>query len=369
MKYDFQNTIIGAGAVGLSIARELSQRGENVLVLEEGHSFGMGISSRNSEVIHCGAYYKPESLKAKHCLVGRELLYTYCKEKQIKHKRIGKLIVATSESERIQLLEILNRSKSNGLLNYDKLSILSQKEVAQISSKLHCVEALYSPSSGVFDTYGFLQNLLWDAATNGVTFAYNTRVDNIEPTDAITITGMSAGEYVKVSTRNLIIAAGIHTQKISIAANLPTPSGYWVKGNYFQLRDRAPFEHLIYPVPSTDGLGIHLTIDMDGRAKFGPDTQLTHYENYSVDPSLVNQFEEAIRKYWPSLPNNSLMPSYAGIRPKLYVQPGEEPDFEIYTPKETGIEGLFVLHGIESPGLTASLSLAREVYQAIANEK
>ena len=358
---DFETVIVGAGVIGLAVARELAQRGQNVLILEKERSFGMGISSRNSEVIHAGVYYRTGSLKAKHCVQGRKLLYTYCEQKGVNYRRIGKLIVATNHAEMKVLNDIQSCSDENGLVGSDRLEMLSKNKVSEIEPELSCVAALYSPSTGVIDSHAYMQNLAWDAESLGATLAYNTEVKVINYKNEIRVIGESVGEKFEVKARNLILAAGISTAQISTEAHLPTPPSYWLKGNYFSLRQQAPFDHLIYPVPSAGGLGTHLTLDLHGRAKFGPDTQAIDCEDYTVDPARVDDFERSIRRYWPGLPSNSLAPAYAGIRPKIYSLSSDEPDFNIFTPEQTGVEGLYVLHGIESPGLTSSLSLAGEI--------
>ena len=363
--FDFENIIIGAGVIGLAVARDLANRGRAVLVIEKERSFGMGISSRNSEVIHAGIYYTPGSLKAKHCVEGRKLLYDYCDKKNIRNKSVGKLIVATSESDLNVLLDIKKRSLANGLVQSDRLELLSKSQVRSLEPELNCLGALYSPQTGIFDSHSYMQHLVWDAEKMGVNFAWETELEAIEYKNELIISGNSVGENFKVRAKNVVLAAGIHTAKISLEANLPTPSSYWLKGNYFSLRQKSPFKHLIYPVPSSGGLGTHLTLDLDGRAKFGPDTQQVKIEDYVVDPLRLSDFEKSIRKYWPALPNNSLSPAYAGIRPKLLISSKDEADFNIYTPLETKVDGLFVLHGIESPGLTASLSLASEIANQI----
>ena len=363
--YDFKNVIIGAGVIGLAIARELALKGEEVIVLDKEPSFGFGNSSRNSEVVHAGIYYRPNSLKARHCVLGRKLLYEYCESRNIEHDRVGKLIVATEESELELLYNMQEHSTENGLVKSDRLNFLSKTHVSAIAPELSCVAALHSPETGIVNSHQFMQNLELDAQKFGTTFSYGTSVRNIEYKNSLMVAGESVNEYFKIEAKNVILAAGIHTEAISMEARLPTPSGYWLKGNYFRLRGKSPFNQLIYPVPSFGGLGIHLTIDLDGFTKFGPDTQLVCDEDYRVDPSRLDDFERSIRKYWPTLPADCLYPDYAGIRPKLYSDPTIEPDFIIYSPAQTGVEGLYVLHGIESPGLTASLSLAREIYNLI----
>lgn len=363
--YDFCSVIIGAGVVGLAIARDLSQRGQAVLVVDKEKSFGMGISSRNSEVIHAGIYYKSGSLKAKHCVLGRALLYDYCEKKSINYRRIGKLIVATEQSELGRLHEMQARSVENGLIKSDRLEYLSKTKVQKIAPELFYLAALHSPETGILDSHSYMQNLVWDAQSCGAIFAYETSVKSIEYKKGLTISGESVGEYFEVKAKNVIMAAGIHTAKLSTDFGLPTPHSYWLKGNYFRLKQKSPFDQLVYPVPSSGGLGVHLTIDLGGRAKFGPDVQPVENEDYAVDPLRIDDFEHSIRKYWPGLPSNSIYPDYAGIRPKLYSGPEGEPDFTIYTPEKTGLEGLYVLHGIESPGLTSSLSLASEISNKI----
>ena len=361
----YETVIVGAGVLGLALARAISSTCRNVLVVEKEKTYGTGTSSRNSEVIHAGIYYQVDSLKSKHCLRGKELLYKYCKLKNIKHKRIGKLIVAGNSDEENQLQKIMDQSLQCDLTGDDALYYMSAKDVNKIEPAVFCKSALYSPSTGIFDSHSFMYNLILDAERNGATFAFNTKVEKIEGNDGIILKGNSYGEDFTLSATNVILASGLHTSSLLSGNDLPSPETFWLKGNYFKLNQASPFTHLIYPLPQAGGLGVHLTIDLDGRARFGPDTEETCVEDYSVDFARMKNFEAAIKRYWPYLPENSLSPDYSGIRPKIKSLNINNTDFEIHGPDKTGIPGLTVLHGIESPGLTASLSIAASIHQTL----
>lgn len=359
---DFENVVIGAGVVGLAIARELAERGRNVLVVDKEQSFGMGISSRNSEVIHAGIYYTKDSQKAFHCVRGRKMLYEYCHEKAVPVKKTGKLIVATNPSEDRKLQAIMAQARANGLVGEDALLLLTGTAARELESELFCSSALLSPCTGVLDSHAYMTHLLSDAQVGGAEFSFSTSINSFKPGSPHRLKGISHGEQFDITTQNIFFAAGLHTAKICRAAGLQTPPDYWLKGNYFTLNRAGPFSRLIYPVPVEGGLGVHVTIDMGGQTRFGPDTQAIETENYDVDASRLMKFETSIRKYWPGLPDNSLLPGYAGIRPKLKTAVGRAADFIIDGPEQLGFEGLVALHGIESPGLTSSLSLGEAAY-------
>ncbi len=350
--------IIGAGVVGLAIAREAALRGFDTLVMDQSPAPGMGISSRNSEVIHAGIYYQTGSLKAFHCLRGKRMLYDYCREKHVPFRRMGKLILATSAQEDAQLEQIAQRASANGVTGEEELQFLTSAEAQELEPAITCTSALFSPSTGIIDSHGFMQQLMADAQAHGASFSMGTSVEAIETGSPHRLTGTSQGEEFDISARHLFVAAGLHTASLLRAAEIPAPQDYWLKGNYFVLDRKGPFKHLIYPVPVAGGLGVHVTLDLGGETRFGPDTQPVETEDYVVDPSRAAAFEDAIRRYWSGLPENSLRPGYAGIRPKLHSPSGEPADFVIDGPGQFGIAGLVALHGIESPGLTSCLSLA-----------
>ena len=362
---DFENVVIGAGVVGLAIARELAQRGRGVLVVEKEQSFGMGISSRNSEVIHAGIYYPEGSQKAFHCVRGRKMLYEYCVEKAVPFKKTGKLIVATDLSEDGKLQAIAAQAKANGLDGEDALLPLTEAAARELEPELSCSSALLSPSTGIVDSHAYMTHLLSDAQVSGAEFSFRTSINCFKPGSPHRLKGISNGEQFDITAQNIFFAAGLYTVKICRSAGFQTPQDYWLKGNYFTLNRTGPFSRLIYPVPVEGGLGVHVTIDMGGQTRFGPDTQAIETENYDVNSERSIKFERSIRKYWPGLPDDSILPGYAGIRPKLKTASGREADFIIDGPEQLGFEGLVALYGIESPGLTSSLSLGEAAYNTM----
>lgn len=348
--------VIGAGVVGLAVARALALRGREVVILDAEPRFGMHASSRNSEVIHAGIYYPPGSLKARACVHGRERLYRYCAEHGIAHRRIGKLIVATHERERSTLLAIQDNARRSGV---DDLAWLEAAAVAEREPELLAIAALWSPSTGIVDSHAFMATLLADAERHGATTVWNTRVHAI----------VSASPRVHVVTDALDVeaevvvnAAGLGAPALFGTAHGTAPRPAPVKGSYFTLRGAAPFRTLVYPVPVGVGLGIHLTLDLAGRARFGPDQEPLPdgVIDYRVDPGRASVFEAAIRRYWPGLPADALEPAYAGIR--AHTEPH---GFAIEGPREHGTPGLVHLLGIGSPGLTSALALADDVLRAL----
>ena len=359
MSFDFETIVIGAGVIGLATAYELASRGHEVLVLERNAQFGEETSSRNSEVIHAGIYYPKNSLKAQLCVSGKERLYQYCEKHQIPHARTGKLIVATSEAEVDVLNAILKKAVSN---NVKDLEFVSVSELHAIEPYLNAVKALRSPSTGIIDTHQFMLSLTGQIENYGGMIAYNARFHNAVPT--------SNGFKVKcgdteITCSNLINCGGLLSQEN--AANIesyPTnkiPKRYLTKGSYFTMTKPSPFKHLIYPVPNTASLGVHVTLDLAGQIRFGPDQEWTDQLDYKVDPSRAADFYEAIRKYYPSLPDGALVPAYAGIRPKVQGPNDPMKDFDIRGPNSHGINGLVSLYGMESPGLTSSLAIGSYV--------
>ncbi|MCB1407843.1 MAG: NAD(P)/FAD-dependent oxidoreductase [Rhodobacteraceae bacterium] len=362
--------VIGAGVVGLAIARAAALRGAEVLVLEQHDAPGMETSSRNSEVIHAGMYYTPGSLKARHCVAGRRMLYDYLDARGVANKRTGKLIVATSPQEDAQLDKIAARARANGLTDDAALIRLSGAEARALEPALTCTSALLSPATGIVDSHGYMQALLGDAENAGAMLSLGSRVTGFRPGPPHVLTGISQGEDWQLSARRVIVAAGLHTATLMRDAGLgaAVPQDYWLKGSYFTLNRRGPFRHLVYPVPVGGGLGVHVTLDIGGGTRFGPDTQPVETEDYTVDPARVAAFEQAIRRYWPALPDGALNAGYAGIRPRLVPPSGQDADFVIQGPGASGAGALVVLHGIESPGLTASLSLAEAACDALMGQ-
>jgi L-2-hydroxyglutarate oxidase LhgO len=363
---DIDAIIVGAGVIGLACAREFAQRGFSVLVLEADSAIGTGTSSRNSEVIHAGLYYPAGSLKAKLCVEGRQKLYDFCISHGVEHRRCGKLIVAAHDSE-IRLLEDLKRKgEANGCSD---LVMLSGAEANSLEPALACVAALRSPSTGIVDSHGFMLALRGDAEDAGAAIALRAPLTGARRNGRGFVVSAGGSEPLDISCDILINAAGLHASRVacSIAGLSPDaiPQTRYAKGSYFMLSGRAPFGHLIYPAPHAHGLGVHLTMDLAGQARFGPDVEWVQTLDYTVDPSRVAGFEEAIRRYWPQMPEKALIPGYSGIRPKICEPTEPSADFRIDGPEFHGLSGLVNLFGIESPGLTASLAIAQTVAERV----
>ena len=359
---DVDAVVIGAGAVGLAVARALAMSGREVLIVEAADSFGTGTSSRNSEVIHAGIYYPQGSLKARFCVAGRELLYAFCAERGVAHRRCGKLIVATSEAQLAELQRIRAAARDNGV----ELEPWSAAQAHTHEPQLSCVGALHSPMTGIVDSHAYMVSLLGQAEHHGATLICNSRVSAMRIEKSGVIVSVNGDESI-LRARTVINSAGIHAPQVaSLIEGFPAqhvPKAYFAKGHYFTLAGRTPFSRLVYPVPEPGGLGVHLTLDLAGRARFGPDVQWVDECEYSVDPRRAGKFYAAIRTYWPGLADGSLQPAYAGIRPKI-SGPGEPAaDFQIAGPAAHGMPGVVNLFGIESPGLTASLAIAEHVAQ------
>jgi L-2-hydroxyglutarate oxidase LhgO len=354
--------VIGAGVVGLAIARRLALDGRDTLILERENAFGTSTSSRNSEVIHAGIYYPQGSLKARLCVAGKQQLYDYCERYGVDYRRCGKLIVATSTAQEPELTNIDAAARRNGV---DDLQLLDRAYALKLEPALQCSAALLSPSTGIIDSHGYMLSLLGQAEIAGAVLAYLSPVTRLIPEhDGIAIAAGDDPEPL-LKARCVINAAGIEAPDLARRVEgLPheqLPRAYYAKGSYFTLSGRAPFSRLIYPVPEAGGLGVHLTLDSAGQARFGPDVEWVSQPEYRVDASRADRFYDVIRAYWPGLKDGSLAPGYAGIRPKI-SGPGEPAaDFRIDGPGEHRIPGLINLFGIESPGLTASLAIADEV--------
>lgn len=361
--------VIGAGVVGLAVAAELAARGQAPLMLEAEAGFGTGISSRNSEVIHAGIYYPAGSLKARLCVEGRERLYRYCEANGIGHRRCGKLIVAANPAEHERLSAVEQAALANGV---DDLRWLDAHQVRALEPALACSAALLSPSTGIIDSHGLMLSLLARIEAGGGQLATGCRVRAIEAVaGGIELEVDSGPEAIRLHAGRVVNCAGLAA--VDLAAGVigarpaTTPRPRFAKGSYFSLIGaRAPFSRLVYPVPEGAGLGVHLTLDLAGAARFGPDVQWVDEPDYRVDPQRAAGFYREIRRYWPALPDGSLAPAYAGVRPKLHG-PGEPPaDFLVHGPEHHGVAGLVNLLGIESPGLTSSLALARLVADRLA---
>ena len=357
--------VVGAGVVGLAIARALARSGREVVVLEQERSFGTGASSRNSEVIHAGIYYRPGSLKARTCLEGKRRLYAYCKEHGVPHRRLGKLVVA-DDPEGLAVLERLHHNAR--ACGVDDLERLDRAGVLALEPELSVQAGLLSPSTGIIDSHELMRAFLSDAEQAGAMVAWDTPVRAGRTSPRL---GVSTDD-ADVECELLVNAAGLGAQALARGLRgfdpASVPPLHLCKGSYFTLAGPHPFRHLVYPTPATASLGIHLTLDMAGQARFGPDQQWVSKLDYEVDPDRAPDFYGAIRRYWPGLPDGSLQPGYAGIRAKLERPGGSGTDFMIQGPSEHGIEGLVHLFGIESPGLTASLALADHVLRRLGIE-
>lgn len=359
--------VVGAGVIGLAVARQLARDGRETLLIERQDAFGTETSSRHSEVIHAGIYYPAGSLKAQLCVRGRELLYRYCADHGVEHRRCGKLIVATQPQQIAELECIARAAQRNGV---EDLYAVDRGEALRLEPDLSCVAALVSPSTGIIDSHGYMLSLLDAAESAGAQLALLSPVTALRPAaDGIGVCISDEAEPL-LRARWVVNCAGLHaTALASRIEGFPAahiPRAWYAKGNYFTLSGRAPFSRLVYPVPEPGGLGVHLTLDLGGQARFGPDVQWIDELDYSVDPRRSEKFYGAIHAYWPSLRDGQLAPGYAGIRPKI-SGPGEPAaDFRIDGPDAHGVPGIVNLFGIESPGLTSSLAIAERVGAIIA---
>jgi L-2-hydroxyglutarate oxidase LhgO len=355
-----QVLVVGAGVIGLATARAAALAGHDVIVAEEANAIGTGVSSRNSEVIHAGMYYPTGSLRARHCTQGRRMLYAYCAAHGVRHRKCGKLIVATSDAELKKVEALRQQGAANGV---EGLQMIGRNAARALEPELSCIGALVSPETGIIDGHAFMLALQGDVEDRGGAIAFNTPVERLTPTAhgwRVRFGGADAGV---LDVDAVVNAAGMDAQALArrIDGYPParTPRLVLAKGNYFGYRGRPAFSRLIYPTPVDGGLGIHVTLDLAGRMRFGPDVEWIDGENYDydVDPKRAAMFYARIRSYWPALPDDSLVPDYAGIRPKL-TGPGEPAaDFVMQTAQDHGLPGLVLFFGIESPGLTAALSL------------
>ncbi|MEP1932909.1 MAG: NAD(P)/FAD-dependent oxidoreductase [Roseibium sp.] len=364
--YDIETLVIGAGVVGLATARALALSGRQVMVLEQHNLIGSETSSRNSEVIHAGIYYPAGSLKAQLCVKGKKQIYAFCQENGVGYEQTGKLIVASNSAQLNELETIRQKAAANGVAD---LTFIDEKALKRREPALGCVGALHSPSTGIIDSHGFMLALQGGLEACGGQVVLNTRVKKIETLAvggfAVEVASEDDDAYV-ITCKELIISAGHSaTGLASGIANTNPPKRYMAKGNYFKLQGIAPFSTLVYPVPEPGGLGVHLTLDLQHQARFGPDVEWVDGFDYEVDPARGDKFEAAIRTFWPDLPDDALVPDYSGIRPKIAGPGDPAADFKIDGPEIHGKPGLVALYGIESPGLTASLAIADEIVSRI----
>ncbi len=375
--------VIGAGLVGLAVARALALQGREVMVLEAAEGIGTGVSSRSSEVIHAGIYYPQGSLKARLCVQGKQLLYAYCAERGVGHQRVGKLLVATNAAQAAALPAIAAKAAANGVHD---LALLSRAEALSLEPQLECLAALHSPSTGIVNSHALMLALQGDLEHAGGMVILHSEVKAMSasvdrPFGAINlVVSDSTGERTELQAKVVVNAAGLNAPALAARtqglAAPHVPTAYYAKGNYFTLAGRAPFSKLIYPVPDPAahlaGLGVHLTLDLGGQAKFGPDVQwiagLDAPGAWQVDAGRAEGFYAEIRKYWPGLQDGALQPGYVGIRPKISGPQEAAADFRIDGPQTHGIEGLVNLFGIESPGLTSSLAIGDLVAEMLRNK-
>lgn len=363
MSFDFDATVVGAGAVGLACGRALAKRGLTVLVLEQASHIGQGVSSRNSEVIHGGLYYPTGSLKAQVCVEGRRLLYAFLDSHKVDYRKCGKLVVATEEAEVAGVEAIFKQATANGV---EGLEHLTGAQARALEPGLNAHAAILSPESGLFASHDYMLALQGEIEDTGGSVVVSTPFERAEalPGGGFTITAGGEGGAA-LTTRLLVTAPGLQAQ--AVAARIEgypadhIPEGHFGKGVYFRLMGKAPFERLVYPPPIPGALGTHYRKDLGGQAVFGPDLVYVETEDYSVDPAKAAEFEHYIRRFWPGLPEGALTPDYAGIRPKLHGKGEKQPDFQLRGREDHGLDGLVALFGIESPGLTSSLAIGERV--------
>ena len=379
--------VIGAGVVGLAVARALALAGREVIVIEKETAIGQGVSSRNSEVIHAGLQYAPGSLKAQLSVRGKELLYAYCHERGVNYRTCGKLVVATDESQHQALLDMQTKAIANGV----PIQRLTAEQAMRMEPQLRCTAALHSPTTGIIDSHGLMLALQGDLENAGGVVALGTEVLSVRFLDkksanAAVVTAQAATKNIacgvtqvaqvarvvqtELAANIVINAASLHACALAWRMQgldaKHIPREYFAKGSYFSLAGKAPFSRLVYPAPQDAWLGVHLTLDLGGQARFGPDMQWLDVHsadaiNYAVDPLRAHSFYAAVRSYWPALPDGALQPSYSGVRPKIYGPGQMAPDFCIQGPQVHGIAGLVNLFGIESPGLTSSMAIGEYV--------
>lgn len=365
--------VIGAGVVGLAVARALALAGRDVMVLEKEQAIGTGVSSRNSEVVHAGLYYTPGSLKARLCVRGKELLYDLCHERGVAVQACGKLVVATDVSQLAALDALANKSAANGV----PVIRLTAAEAQGMEPALQCLAALYSPTTGIVDSHGFMLALQGDLERAGGMVAFESAVVAGQAVaNGLVLTVQSPGQPPMLVQANTVVnAAALHACAVARSFDglnpAHVPQEHFAKGSYYTLAGKAPFKHLIYPAPQDAWLGVHLTLDLGGQAKFGPDLEWLNAPtpegiDYTVDPARAQGFYQEVRRYWPALPDGALQPSYSGVRPKIYGPGQAAPDFRIDGPAVHGVAGLVNLFGIESPGLTSAMAIGEHVVDMLA---
>jgi L-2-hydroxyglutarate oxidase LhgO len=364
---DIDAVVIGAGAVGLASARALARAGHETVVLERHGAIGTEVSARNSEVIHAGIYYPKGSLKARLCVEGRGRLYDYLESHKLPHRRCGKLIVATDEGQLGELDGIAQRARTNGV---GDIRELTKRDALALEPALNAEAALLSPSTGILDAHSYMLSLEGEFEDAGGMIAFHSTATRVTRDGGGFLVHVEGTEAMRLRARIVVNAGGLWAPALAArtegldAAHVPTP--HFAKGNYFSLTGRAPFSHLIYPVPEAAGLGVHLTLDMGGQARFGPDVEWIEVKDgaepdYAVNPARGDAFYASVRRYWPGLKDGTLQPAYSGVRPKLNGSGEAAADFVMSGPKAHGVPGLVNLFGIESPGLTASLAIAERV--------
>ncbi len=366
MNFDFDSVVVGAGVVGLAVARALSRSGRSVIVLEAESSFGQGISSRNSEVIHAGIYYSKDSLKQRLCCQGKRLLKDFCDSRKVNYSLVGKLIVANQKEGVAKLQEILNNGLRNGVMD---LRMVYKDELTELEPGLRADQAILSPSTGIVDSHGLMLALLGDINDNGGIVSFQSSFVGARSIKGGYSVTVESGEIIEITCRELINSSGLQAQKLSaLVEGVPRktiPVSRLCKGTYFSLSGKSPFSRLIYPLPNKAGLGVHLTLDLAGRAKFGPDVEWVNNLNYEVSSQRKDKFVDAIKDYFPGVNSEDLNPDYSGIRPKT-VNAGESAqDFIVQFSDQHHLPGYVAMYGIESPGLTAALAIGEYVCDRI----
>lgn len=357
--------VIGAGIVGLAVARAMSRRNREVLILEAEPSFGSITSARNSEVIHAGIHYPHGSLKERLCVMGRDMLYSFCDAYGVTYDRATKLVVATDDTELPALRQLQDHAAKGGVY----MTWMTGDDARRIEPNLTCAAALHSPLTGIVDSHGLMLAFLGDAESRGAVLALKSPVTGGRATSGGIVLDVGGEGAMSLTCRTVINCAGLGAQAVSrridgVKAD-SIPAQYLAKGNYFYLSGKPPFHRLIYPLPGVASLGLHYTRDMAGQGRFGPDLQWIETIDYGVDESRADAFYAAIRRYWPELPDGGLRPGYAGIRPKIQKPGDPARDFVVQTPADTGVDGFLALYGIESPGLTSSLAIAEYLAERV----
>ena len=366
---EVENLVIGAGVIGLAVAAAFARKGREVFVLETGPRVGCGISSRNSEVIHSGIYYPTNSLKHRLCVEGRRQIYAYCEERSIPYRRCGKLVVAADEHEAEKIAAIATQAANNGIENVE---LLDAQAARRLEPSLKAVTALHVKETGIIDTHGLMLSLVGEIEEGGGAVLLDHRVicGRRLLSDGLELEVETPNGRLVVATRTLTLAAGLWTHTLAAAIEglvlTDVPRLFLAKGSYFSYSGRSAFTRLIYPAPVDGGLGVHLTLDLEGRMRFGPDVEWldsddTDHIDFCVDPARAAGFYASVRRYWPELADGTLTPDYAGVRPKLSGPGAAARDFLLYGPKEHGVPGVAALYGIESPGLTSSLAIGARV--------